>query len=113
MAAARRSARARVCSLPHAFGDALVDIDRGAVDVGARVRHEEYDKAANVRGLSEAVDPQLARQFGARLGSVEVTLAGQGIDALSEAVGLDVAGMNGVHAHAVAAANVGERLGDM
>src|ERR1700732_4719761 len=99
--------------LSHPLGDALIDVDGNAVNVGTGVGHEEGDEAADVGRWAEAVDAEGARQFGARSGAVELALARESLDAAVEAVGLDVARMDGVDPDAVAVADGGEGLGEM
>src|ERR1051325_6043457 len=96
----------------HPLHLAAVHVDRRAVQPAAARRDHEGDEAADVLGRAEAHHADvLAVPFAHRC----LVLSGAlhvGLDAAPEALGLDIARMDGVDLHAVGLAAVGERFGE-
>src|SRR5690242_6875262 len=94
----------------HPLHLAAVHVDGGAVQPAAAPRDHEGDEAAEVLRRAEADHADVVAVPFAHRGLVLPGALHVGLDTAPEALGLDVARMNGVDLHAVGLAAAGERF---
>src|SRR2546423_12914910 len=91
---------------------AAVELDGGTVQPTAAQRDDEGDERGDIRDGADAGDADILAVPFAHRGFALAGALHVGLDAARKTLGIDIARMDAVDLHAVALAEVGERLGE-
>ena len=100
-------------AISESLGRTTVDVDRRAMNVGSLRRAQERGQCGDLAGLAETLDGEFLAGALARLGNRDAVLLGSCLDAMMEAVGDDMSGIDGVDADAIGEAAIGDGLGEI